>query len=187
MLAQRLVIKSTSFCVPRSLLSMSHCSLTERITGWPRLRKKQQRKAMRKTNAHRSPTPARRMHSITLPVTRAWPTSPPSVRETGESLKGEEGLLLGQAQIFQLVPFLDKGRAYNLLFGCYELTGSALGQGAEAALVFYVAVAGRVSCWPCDSGESFWTPREMQLPKTRRPSRPVQLPPIHSTLVLDLA
>lgn len=131
-MSQRLVIKSTSSCVPRSLLSMSHCSLTERITSWPKLRKKQQRKATRKTNVHRSPTPAHHMLSITPPVTRAWPASLPSVRETGESLKREEDLLLGQGQAFQLVPFLNKGRPYNLLFGCCELRGSALGWGAEA-------------------------------------------------------
>lgn len=33
MLSQRLVIKSKPSCVPRSLLSMSHCSLTGRITS----------------------------------------------------------------------------------------------------------------------------------------------------------
>lgn len=110
MLVQRLVIKSTSSCVPRSLLSMSHCSLTERITSWPRLRKKQQRRAMRRTNVHQSPTPAHHMRSITRPATRAWPASLPSVRETGESLKREEAVLLGQAQTSQLVPFVNKRR-----------------------------------------------------------------------------
>lgn len=46
---------------------------------------------MRRTNAHQYPIPAHHMHSITLPATRAWPASLPSVRGTGELLEEESG------------------------------------------------------------------------------------------------